>query len=243
MQNRRNYYRILHIQPDAPDAIIKASYRTQMQKLRMHPDLGGDEWNASLLNEAYRVLSDPQLRRDYDSAYSAEHARHRAPAQPRPEHEHTRQAGGRYDASDAADPSVCPFCRTARPAVSAYAGPGNCPGCDAPLEFANNLRLATTSKRTIERIAQRAPVTMFPAADAEAHPGSMRDLSPNGMQLQCGLPLAENQVVRIVCATLVATGRVIFCNRDMTGTGFIAGIEFITLRFSERSGTFLSVSA
>ena len=69
MENRRNYYRILHIQPDAPVAIIKASYRTQMQKLRMHPDLGGDEWNASLLNEAYQVLSDPGRRRTYDKAY------------------------------------------------------------------------------------------------------------------------------------------------------------------------------
>ena len=46
MENRRNYYRILHVQPDAPTEIIKSSYRTLMQKLRMHPDLGGDqmEW-------------------------------------------------------------------------------------------------------------------------------------------------------------------------------------------------------
>ena len=32
--NRRNYYRILHVQMDAPTEIIKASYRTCMQKLR-----------------------------------------------------------------------------------------------------------------------------------------------------------------------------------------------------------------
>ena len=66
MKNRRNYYRILHIQPDAPADIIKASYRTQMQKLKMHPDLGGDEWDASILNEAYRVLSHPEKRAAYD---------------------------------------------------------------------------------------------------------------------------------------------------------------------------------
>jgi hypothetical protein len=39
-QNRRNYYRILHVQPDAPMEVIRASYRTLMQKLRFHPDLG-----------------------------------------------------------------------------------------------------------------------------------------------------------------------------------------------------------
>lgn len=243
MQNRRNYYRILHIQPDAPDAIIKASYRTQMQKLRMHPDLGGDEWNASLLNEAYRVLSDPRRRRAYDRDYFGENAGRRPPAQPHPDHDRSRQTGRPYTSAFVADPSVCPFCRTPRPAVSGYAGPENCPGCDAPLEVANNLRLATTSKRAIERLAHRAPVIIYTTADADAKHGSMRDLSPNGMQLQCTLPLAENQVIRIVCAALSATGRVIFCNRCSTGEGFIAGIEFLTLRFHERSGTFLSVSA
>ena len=53
MKNKRNYYRVLHVQPDAPKEIIRSSYRTMMQKLRMHPDLGGDDWNASLINEAY----------------------------------------------------------------------------------------------------------------------------------------------------------------------------------------------
>ncbi len=68
MENRRNYYRILHVQRDAPPEIIRNSYRTLMQTLRMHPDLGGDHWNASLINEAYAVLSDPQKRSAYDLA-------------------------------------------------------------------------------------------------------------------------------------------------------------------------------
>src|SRR6185295_4545600 len=66
MENRRNYYRVLHVQPDAPAAVIKATYRTLMQKLAMHPDLGGDTWNAALVNEAYAVLSDPKQREQYD---------------------------------------------------------------------------------------------------------------------------------------------------------------------------------
>ena len=58
MKNRRNYYRVLQVQPDAPAEVIKASYRTLMQKLKHHPDLGGDQWNASIINQAYSVLSD-----------------------------------------------------------------------------------------------------------------------------------------------------------------------------------------
>lgn len=42
------------------------SYRTIMQKLKKHPDLGGDEWDASVINEAYAVLSDAKLRAAYD---------------------------------------------------------------------------------------------------------------------------------------------------------------------------------
>src|SRR5207244_1669106 len=59
-------YRVLHVQPDAPAAVIKATYRTIMQKLKIHPDLGGDTWNAALVNEAYAVLSDPKQREQYD---------------------------------------------------------------------------------------------------------------------------------------------------------------------------------
>ncbi len=67
MKNKRNYYRILHVQPDAPREIIQSSYRTLMQKLKAHPDLGGEEWNATVINEAYQVLKDKKKRKEYDA--------------------------------------------------------------------------------------------------------------------------------------------------------------------------------
>lgn len=65
-KNQRNYYRVLFVQPDAPMEIVQSSYRTIMQKLKAHPDLGGDTWNASVINEAYQTLIDPELRASYD---------------------------------------------------------------------------------------------------------------------------------------------------------------------------------
>ena len=67
-KNKRNYYRVLFVQPDAPMEIIQASYRTIMQKLKAHPDLGGDTWNASVINEAYQTLIDHEKRVRYDAA-------------------------------------------------------------------------------------------------------------------------------------------------------------------------------
>ncbi|MDH4065885.1 MAG: DnaJ domain-containing protein, partial [Acidobacteriota bacterium] len=64
--NRRNHYRTLHVQPDAPVEAIRASYRTLMQSLKLHPDLGGDHWTAVHVNAAYAVLTDPVRRAAYD---------------------------------------------------------------------------------------------------------------------------------------------------------------------------------
>lgn len=66
MTNRRNHYRVLHVQPDAPFDVIRASYRTLLQTLKLHPDLGGDHWTAAHVNAAYHVLSDTLKRAQYD---------------------------------------------------------------------------------------------------------------------------------------------------------------------------------
>ena len=68
MRNRRNYYRMLHVQPDAPLDVIKASYRALMMKMRFHPDLGGDHETAALINAAFALLSDPMGRQQCDQS-------------------------------------------------------------------------------------------------------------------------------------------------------------------------------
>jgi curved DNA-binding protein CbpA len=53
-----------------------------MQKLKFHPDLGDDEWNAVIVNEAYNVLSNPESRAAgaYDGCWRdrSNQQRHRA---------------------------------------------------------------------------------------------------------------------------------------------------------------------
>jgi curved DNA-binding protein CbpA len=66
MENRRNYYRILEVQPDAPLEVIRQNYMLLLHKLRRHPDLGGNHRDAALINLAFETLSDPQRRAAYD---------------------------------------------------------------------------------------------------------------------------------------------------------------------------------
>lgn len=63
----RTHYDILGITNSAPPEIIAAVYRAWMRAMKIHPDLGGDEELARLINQAYDVLKDPKRRAAYDA--------------------------------------------------------------------------------------------------------------------------------------------------------------------------------
>lgn len=69
-----NYYRLLGVPPDAGQRRIKSAYRSLAK--RFHPDRNsGAETAAELfrqVNHAYKVLSDPQLRKHYDQKLQQE---------------------------------------------------------------------------------------------------------------------------------------------------------------------------
>src|SRR5436309_11091086 len=69
MDQTKNYYSILGVLPTAEPVVIRAAYRALSMKY--HPDKwSGDKATAERmmreLNEAYEVLSDEQLRNEYD---------------------------------------------------------------------------------------------------------------------------------------------------------------------------------
>ena len=64
----KNLYDVLGIDTNANNADIKQAYKSLAMKL--HPDRGGDESSFKLLEQAYRVLSDDDKRKQYDSTGS-----------------------------------------------------------------------------------------------------------------------------------------------------------------------------
>ncbi len=65
-----SYYKILQVDPNADSLIIRKAYHIIMSDLKAHPDKGGDEEFAKIINEAYQVLSDDKKRNDYDNFLS-----------------------------------------------------------------------------------------------------------------------------------------------------------------------------
>jgi len=61
----KDYYKVLNVARDADERTIKKAYRKAT--LKAHPDKGGSEAKMAAVNEAYEVLSDPQLRARFDN--------------------------------------------------------------------------------------------------------------------------------------------------------------------------------
>ncbi len=241
MKNRRNYYRILHVQPDAPDAIIKSSYRTLMQKLKAHPDLGGDDWNAALINEAFSVVMDPARRAGYDAELSFQ-ARQRTMGS-ETEVEPPRPSPPPAQAYGAPPAKSCSFCQAPQLPIAHYGPDDACPGCRSPLTPALRIELAGSCQRAVSRIAREGAVRIFTHwPQTDPYPGLIIDLSPNGSRIASPLPLPAGTVVKVEGDLLSAVARVVSCLEKAhgVGTAFHLGTEFITLAFAQMRGTFVS---
>ncbi|MGI9289044.1 MAG: DnaJ domain-containing protein [Pseudomonadales bacterium] len=269
MKNQRNYYRILHVQPDAPLPVIRMSYRTIMQKLRKHPDLGGDEWNAGVINEAYAVLSDHEQRCAYDAILFAERSKaetaHQdadqrtkgaaenerttqteAPAEhegaEKPSNSTQQQKGPSVNTAandNAWSPNHCAFCN------KAYLGlpdvDSDCANCSSPLLRLTPQQLETTCQRHIQRMPVSSMLTIHHSWPVDGQSGELNNMSLNGLQFSSKIGLRPGGLVRISGAMFIAVAEIINSyHADATTNTY--GARFVTLRFSRQSGTFVATS-
>jgi hypothetical protein len=224
----RNYYRILHVQPDAPLEVIRSSYRTLMQHMRAHPDLGGDNRQAALLNEAWSVLRHPEKRASYDAARAAGSAADR----PR------REAGARPR-------EACLFCGAERGRPTPPKPGERCGTCASPLAPADRSRLESRGQRAIARIRRSHPVsflTTWPQHFPKA--GRMQDISLHGLRFVTRQALAAGQLIRLDSDIGRAVARVVASQpcADADG-GWLVRAEFLTLDLERTVGAFVSETA
>lgn len=219
-----DYYRILHVQPDAPAPIIHASYRTLVERA-FNATGGGAE--IALLDKAYAVLGDPQRR----AAYDLERAAHAALTSEEP----AGSPGSRG----------CLFCGALHGIERVLERDDECGRCGSPLFPAERHRLEVSGQRMLQRIPKRHAIDVWVTWPQDAPiQAEMRNLSLNGMSFATGVRLEQNQIVRIDCTELRALARVAHIRHDVTGAErFSAGVEFLTLRFRQVRGNFIVAEA
>lgn len=217
--NRRNYYRILHVQPEAPVEVIKASYRTLMSRLKMHPDLGGDHEMAVLVNEAYATLSDPERRAAYDREIRkllrrARNATWPFAAQPGGGDPDTSR-GPAPGAEPRADRAACWWCET--PARGPIRPNARCQRCHAPIARPPDAGIQPHElfgRRQTSRQRQ-AQLAIMQRSDGGATVSvRLHDVSHSGLGIITTVQIAAGVRVRIQTAEFEAVARVVASARE-----------------------------
>jgi DnaJ family protein C protein 3 len=65
VSKQKDYYKILGVSRDADERTVRKAFRKAAKT--NHPDVGGSEEKMAQINEAYEVLSDPELRARFDN--------------------------------------------------------------------------------------------------------------------------------------------------------------------------------
>ena len=213
MKNRRNYYRILHVQPDAPAEVIRASYRTLMREMKKHPDLGGANSEASLLNEAYAVLANSEARALYDKVLSAVYAKQFASKDKR-----------------SLTTLFCPFCGKALAREAQ----------EKPTRLNDGCRRALPRVKLTDRIlysSSSLPAKAQQGRMVDFSPKGLRFLSSE--RLARGSMLNIKGPFFDASAQVKSVGQ----KEIEGQTLFEIGVVFVTINFRQLSGAFLSTSA
>ena len=252
MNNRRNYYRILQVQPEAPVDIIKASYRILMTKLNAHPDRGGDHDTAVLINQAYAVLSDVQKRKKYDAMlFNRFQQGRKSDASYPPFKKHGFSSSSNQHASTSnwndtrADPENsryhCFFCESDYlPQFQKY-----CRNCKSPLTLVkklNNKRSDETyGRRAVPRIAKSGVLVIFPSWPHQGHSGQLQDLSISGLRVLTGYHAKTGQILKFDAPFFKGIGRVVSVRAN--NSLYSVHATFLTAEFVTKSGTFVAQKA
>lgn len=247
-QERRNLYRILHVQPEAPLEVIRASYRTLMSTLRAHPDLGGDPEAAAQINAAYAILADPERRRAYDLSLKAGGAARKSAAAAAPAAAPAAGAGAASSVAPAGavsahDPAAwladraCPFCRHPLPGV--VRADTRCRHCDSPLFRRPAFeRGELFGRRSSPRNARPIGATLRLPGVAGDHAVRLRDLSLGGLSLLSPLPAAPRSAMRVMTAGFDGVAVVVGCQRQ--AEGWLLHGELLTLQLLRQQGVYVS---
>jgi hypothetical protein len=229
MKNRRNYYRVLQVQPDAPAEVIRASYHALMRQLKQHPDLGGDHWNATILNDAYATLTNAQSRAAYDHQLFARYTKNPIDSNP--------------EGKSPVISYFCPFCN--RPLARAKREETTCPSCQSPLSGNDQTGQDDISRRVVARVKKKGTIQYHTDWPQKGLRAAVIHISPRGMRFQSYSRLRTGMTIKISGQGLHAVAVVRNVQKIFVSgrTRFSIGTEFLSVNFAAEKGGFYSSTA
>lgn len=229
-QERRNLYRILYVQPEAPPELITAAYRCLMMRLRNHPDRGGDPEAAARINQAYQVLRDPAKRKAYDNSRR------------RPLSARVRHASGEPSRPPRAAERACPFCGLAvPPRIEPNTRCRRCASPLAPVAYELASTRETFGRRSAPRVQKNCRVTVHSAPDGPPISAVLRDLSLTGVGLHTAAPVPTGGNIRIEALGMDVIAHVIKVQPGKST--YLVRAVLLTALYKRNSGVFVSATA
>lgn len=234
--NRRNYYRVLHVQPDAPVEIIIASYRVL---------LGYPYQNKDLLEEAYTVLANPATRVRYDALLDGGLRTSQEKLIPAKGAESSSKTGVvdhavcATEADFTAGISYCIFCHTPyTKQLSPYQNDA-CLECASPLPASVDEQFEQT-RRTNIRIGAQGELKFYLFWPDTPFEGILKDISPRGVRFMTDAPIEPYDIIKIDAPNFRAVAEV--AHRQFEESYTSIGVRFLTFKFEQERGNFLTVS-
>ncbi len=233
MKNGQNYYRLLHVQRDAPGEVIQSSYRTLMQQLNVHPDRGGDSSQAAQINHAYAVLSNARKRAEYDRELKQQDtlvARSNERAAVSPALVMAPALG------------VCPFCDSGHRYDKEIPSDAFCATCRSPLCIAKEQRLDRSDQRRIARVAKQTNLyyyTNWP--QLRPFSGVTDNMSTHGLMFKTSQQVAVDSILKIDGTQMQSVAGVVNCRQagNVLRPDWYIGVKFLTLHFRSTRGVFV----
>lgn len=237
--NRRNYYRILQIQPDAAIEVIIASHTVLTGYPLQNPDL---------LNEAFAALANPAGRIRYDSFLAG--CVNPQPERPQSAHQYgalipatniTTRKNRCTQPETATTLRHCVFCHMPFVYELALYPDALCLECRSPLPI--TITMSQTEPpmqkhRACERASTAGSLAFYLRWPDTPRHGVLQNLSPKGMGFLTRSPLDVNGIIKIETPHFNAVAEI--ARIQAAKEGYIsAGARFLTVKFTQERGNFI----
>ncbi len=252
IENQRNYYRLMHVQPDAEDQVIEVAYRACSERASKEYKLLLDEAFSIIGKKESRLIYDTllrlyshresieRLRRLMFAANSSVTISNMLPIQPSAD-----KAKSEITSHQAKlKPVHCKFC-------GAISTRGNsefvdqlahsCSTCHSPLSLPADVFINQT-RRSLMRMNQTTTVHIYQSWPSNPVPVLLENLSPIGLSYLAPQEFKVEQIIKIDARHFKAVAKVVHC-REVESKEYRTGARFLTIEFARTTGSFLSAVA